>query len=302
MKKLYGITTAMVTPFTDEGQIDLEKTKDVTDFLINKGVDCLFPLGTTGEMNKLNVEERKLVAETIVKQAANRVTVFIQTGAQTQEDTIELAQHASSIGADGIGVVTPYFLGTNDTEMEEFYVTVAKSVPADFPIYLYNIPQASANELLPEVAQRIVDRTENVIGMKYSYPDFVRLSEYLNINNGHFSVLTGTDRLLLPALAMGCDGTVSGVSSAYPEPFIATYKAYQEGDIESARKYQKEAAAYCVALKGGANMSYFKEALKHRGVEAGAMKKPQLDLDQKAIDSLTDELKSLERHSATIQV
>ncbi|MFD1064468.1 dihydrodipicolinate synthase family protein [Oceanobacillus locisalsi] len=302
MKKLYGITTAMVTPFTDEGQIDLEKTKDVTDFLINKGVDCLFPLGTTGEMNKLSVEERKLVAETIVKQANNRVTVFIQTGAQTQEDTIELAQHAKRIGADGIGVVTPYFLGTNDAEMEEFYVTVAKSVPSDFPIYLYNIPQASANELLPEVAQRIADRTENVIGIKYSYPDFVRLSEYLHINNGDFSVLTGTDRLLLPALAMGCDGTVSGVSSAYPEPFVATYQAYQEGDIESARKYQKEAAAYCVALKGGANMSYFKEALKHRGVDAGVMKKPQLDLHQKDIASLTDELKSLERHSATIQV
>lgn len=302
MKKLYGITTAMVTPFTEGGKIDIEKTKDVTEFLIGKGVNCLFPLGTTGEMNKLTVEERKLVAETIVKQVNNRVTVFIQVGAHTQEETIELAQHASEIGADGIGVVTPFFLGTNDAEMEEYYVTVANSVPSDFSIYLYNIPQASANEILPEVAQRIADRASNVVGIKYSYPDFIRLSEYTNINNSKFSVLTGTDRLLLPALVMGCDGTVSGISGVYPEPFVAAYKAYQEGDIDSAQKFQKEAEKYCITLKGGANMSYFKVGLKHRGVEAGVMKKPQLDLDQEEVDSLTSNLKELERHSTTIQV
>lgn len=302
MKKLHGITTAMVTPFTSEETIDVEKMKALTEFLIDKGVNCLFPLGTTGEMNKLSVEERKEVAETVVKQAANRVTVYIHVGAQTQDATIELAKHAHQIGADGIGVVTPFFLGTNETEMEEFYVTVANSVPKNFPVYLYNIPQASANELSPAVAQRIANRASNVIGIKYSYPDFVRLSEYVNINNGKFSVLTGTDRLLVAALAMGCDGTVSGISGVYPEPFVATYEAYQNRNIEKARLYQKEAEGFCVTLKGGTNMSYFKEALKFRGIDVGGMKRPQLNLSSEAIEELKESLAQLERQSSTVHV
>lgn len=302
MKKLYGITTAMVTPFTEQETVDLEKVKNLTEFLIDKGINCLFPLGTTGEMNKLNVEERKEVAKTVVEKADNRVTVYIHVGAQTQDETIELAKHAHQIGADGIGVVTPFFLGTNDVEMEEFFVTVANSVPSDFPVYLYNIPQASANELPPAVAQRIANRASNVVGIKYSYPDFIKLSEYTNINSGNFSVLTGTDRLLVAALAMGCDGTVSGISGVYPEPFVATYEAYQNGDIEKARLHQKEAEKFCVTLKGGTNMSYFKEALKHRGIEAGVMKKPQLKITSDEIEDLIENLVKLERQADTVHV
>ena len=80
MKHLYGVTTAMVTPFTKTGEVDLEKVVSLTEFLISKGVHCLYPLGTTGEMLRLSVKERKQVAETVVKQAANRVTVFIHVG------------------------------------------------------------------------------------------------------------------------------------------------------------------------------------------------------------------------------
>ncbi|TSB48434.1 dihydrodipicolinate synthase family protein [Alkalicoccobacillus porphyridii] len=302
MKTLYGITSALVTPFNESGFVDLEKVKGLTEFLIEKGVNCLFPLGTTGEMNKLNVDERKQVAEAVVAQAANRVVVYIHVGSSTEESTIELAKHAHSIGADGIGIVTPYFLGINDEELEEYYVRVAAEVPIDFPVYLYNIPQASANELSPEVAQRIANRSVNVIGIKYSYPDFIKLSDYTNINDGNFSVLTGTDRLLVSALAMGCDGTVSGISGVYPEPFVATYKAYTEGNIQQAQIYQKEAERYCLALKGGTNMSYFKMALESRGVDVGSMKKPQLNLSENQVTELEEELKSLDRQSKSMSV
>ena len=290
MAYLFGVTTAMVTPFDKNGKVDLEAVKELVEFLISKGVSCLYPLGTTGEMYHLSVEERKAVAETVVRHAGGRVTVYIHAGAMCQQDTVTLARHASEIGADGIGVVTPAFFGVNDREMEEYYVTVAKNVPEDFPVYLYSIPQCSGNEIKAAVAQKIADRCSNVVGIKYSYPDFLRTNEYLEINNGKFSVLVGTDRLFDAALVMGCSGVVSGVSCVYPEPFVAIYKAFLKGNLDEVRRIQRIAIRYCEILRNGSNMSYFKEALKMRGINAGHMRAPQLDITQLEIDELRKQL------------
>jgi len=278
MKKLYGVISAMTTPFDENGKVQLDLVREHAEFLIEKGVHCLYPLGTTGEMIRLSVEERKLVAEEVIKVANGRVNVFIHVGAVLEEEVIELAKHAHESGADGIGVVTPIFLHANHREMEEFFVKVATSVPKEFPIYLYNIPQCAANDLHPEVAENVQKRCKNVIGIKYSYADFHRVNDYLAINDHQYSVVPGTDQLFLPALAMGCDGIVSGVSSAFPEPFVAVYNAFLEKDFDKARKYQRIANIICKELKEGSNMSYFKEALKYRGINAGSMKTPQLDI------------------------
>lgn len=294
MKRLYGVTTAMVTPFGDDGKVDLVAVAALTNFLIDKGVHCLYPLGTTGEMLRLSAEEREAVAETVVRTAAGRVTVYIHAGAATQAETVRLARHAKAIGADGIGVVTPIFFGANEAELEQYFVTVASGVPDDFPVYLYNIPQCAANDLPTAVALRVADRCPNVVGIKYSYPDFLRTNEYLGIRDGAFSVMQGADRLFLPALAMGCDGVISGVSCVYPEPFVAVYEAFQAGDVPRARRLQRTAIAYCEALKSGANMSYFKEALKRRGVPAGVMRAPQLDLPEAERAELFARLEALE--------
>lgn len=278
MKKLYGVTTAMTTPFREDGSVDLAAMAQQCEMLIAKGVQCLYPIGTTGEMLRMTLEERKQIAETVVKTAAGRVTVYIHCGAATQEDTIALMQHAQAIGADGVGVVTPQFFGMNPREMETFYVTIAQSVAPDFPLYLYNIPQCAANDLQTEVVQRIAERCPNVVGIKYSFADINRTLDYLGVNGGNFSVMHGCDRVLIAMLALGCDGTVSGISGIFPEPFVNVYKAYQEGDLATARDWQKKAAKITDILRAGSNMAYFKEALRLRGLTGGHMRKPQLDL------------------------
>ena len=111
MKKMYGVTTPVVTPFTADNAVDTAALRQLTDFLISRGVHGLYPNGSTGEMNKMSVEERMLVAETVQDQAAGRIPVFVQVGAQTTADTLKLAKHAVQIGAAGIGVLTPQYMG-----------------------------------------------------------------------------------------------------------------------------------------------------------------------------------------------
>lgn len=292
MKTLFGVTTAMVTPFNDQDKPDLQAIAQLTEMLIKNGVSCLYPCGTTGEMLRMSVEERKQVAETVIKTARQRIPVFIHVGSMRQDDTIELARHAEQAGADGIGVVTPQFFGCNDYEMAQYFIAVANSVSKDFPVYLYNIPQCSANDLKTAVIHQILEKTSNVVGIKYSFADMPRTVEYLNIAPD-FSVLHGADKLFASMLTMGCDGTVSGCSCVFPEPYVKVYENFQKGDLAEAQRWQAIAVRCGDMLLNGANMAVFKAALSIRGLDAGHMRKPQLDLNADQKSELENKMKQL---------
>ena len=291
MKKLHGVITAMTTPFDSKGRLDIEALEKQTEFLISKKINCLYPCGTTGEMYLMTADERKLVAETVVRKAAGRVTVFIHTGAMSQEETIHLSRHALETGADGVGVVTPSYFKINDKAMVQYYCTIAQSLPQDFPIYTYSIPQLAGNDISAPVLDEITSRCENVIGIKYSYPDMSRLLEYLKIKNRSLSVVFGPDQLFLPALVMGCDGTVSGCSGPMPEPFVEVYGKYLAGDIKGAHIAQLKASELINIMQNGSDMAFFKTALSVRGIPGGSVRKPLLDLDEEKKHRLLEALR-----------
>jgi 4-hydroxy-tetrahydrodipicolinate synthase len=279
MKKLFGVITAMTTPFDVSGGLDAEALAKQTEFLISKKVNCLYPCGTTGEMYLMKAEERKRAAETVVKQATGRVTIFIHTGAMDQDETAALSRHAVEIGADGVGIVTPSYFKLSDRAIVRYYCEIAKTLPQDFPIYTYNIPQFSGNDISPGALDEIAGRCPNVAGIKYSYADMNRLAQYLNIKNRGLSVLFGADHLFLPALVMGCDGTVSGCAGPIPESFVEVYNKYRAGDLDGAKRAQIKAAEAVQILHGGSDLAIFKTVLSARGIPGGFMRKPLPELD-----------------------
>lgn len=289
MKKLFGVTVAMVTPMFEDGSVDLAGVAKLTEMLVSKGVQCLYPCGTTGEMLKLTTQERKAIAETVVKTAAGRVTVFIHTGAESEEKTLELSLHAHEIGADGVGIVTPQFFGCSDRMMVGYYSRIAQKLPADFPVYLYGIPQCAANDISAAAAKQLFIQCPNIVGIKYSFLDMVRTTAYLDAAEG-FSVLHGSDRHFSSMLAMGCDGTVSGVSSVSPEAFVRVWQAWNAGDMPAVRKWQKAGREMCDILKNGSDMAVFKAGLKIRGLDVGHMRLPQMDLTEAEFVELEQKL------------
>ena len=280
----------MTTPFTADGKVDTAALEEQTEYLIEKGIQCLYPCGTTGEMYLMSAEERELVAETVVKKAAGRVTVFIHVGAMTVDETIRLAQHAHKIGADGVGVVTPSYFTVNDRAMVEYYKTVCAALPDDFPVYVYVIPQLAHNDISAATMEQIAAACKNVVGVKYSFADMRRINEYLQVRNGNFSVVPGADDLFLPALVCGCDGVVSDCSGPFPEAFVAVYKAFQSGNLEGARKAQVAATELVKLMQFGGDMSIFKNILTFRGVTGGHMRKPLLDLTDEQVAQLKQQV------------
>ncbi len=285
MKRMKNLVVPTITPFEENGDIDIEATKSHYDFLLKAGVKNFYILGTTGEVFLMNKEERKKTAEIIVDFVGNKGNVFIHIGAQPTVDACELAAHAENIGAAGVGAVTPFYFKFSQIELEEYYLSIAKSVKEDFPVYLYNLPGCTTNDLLPETVSKLA-RVDNIIGIKNSMSDIFRLTRLVDETPEDFDVIIGSDPIILPAMLSGAKGSVSGNANVFPEVFLGLFQALEENNYEKAHQKQIAIKNIAMALKDGANLAYFKEALVHRGFKKTFTRKPILGLSQEEKDQL----------------
>lgn len=301
MKKLTGVVIPMVTPFTEDDRIDVESVKRLADYCIDGGMDCLYPCGTTGEMMYLSMDERKLIAETVVRHVDKKVPVYIHVGAWSQNDTIALAKHAVEIGADGIGVVTPAFYKLSDQGLIDFYVAVAKSVPANFPVYMYAIPQNAVNDLNKYVCEEVAKACPNVIGVKYSFANMTRMQELMTVKNGEFEVLAGPDHLFAPFCAMGGKGTVSGNAMCAREHYKKLWEAIQAGDYALANKIQVRTNIINAIMCEKNNIAAYKVILKNEGViSCTNMRRPLEKLPREDEEALLNKLAAVDYKNVII--
>lgn len=298
MRLLYGVTVPLVTPLTKERTLDISSLEHLTDFLIEKGIHCLYPGGTTGEMMLMGMEDRKVLAETVVRQTAGRAVVYIQAGAVNQADTITLAKHAVDIGADGIGVVTPVIYKLSDRELVSYYQSVCRSVPSDFPVYLYAIPQCAVNDITPALAEELAETCPNIAGIKYSYPNMSRIQEFMTIRSGSFSVLCGPDELFCATVLTGGAGTVSGNAQVIPEHYVAIWNALERGDIPTAVSLQRKTNQLNQILSNDHNIARYKAALKYRKILSDASTyaplEPLSEAESRSMSDMLEELKFTE--------
>lgn len=293
MKKLKGIIAAMVTPFDKNGALSEEGIASLCNFLIEKGVDALYPGGSTGECPLLSVDERKKLAELTIKYAKGRVPVVIHTGTNLPEETLELTRHAVQIGADGAAMIPPYYYGYDEQCLLEYFGAMAKAVPG-FPLYLYNIPINAKNDLIPSFVKKLVGKHPEFIGVKFtsdSYPGFL---DYVETMGEDFCVLMGNDAMILPGLIMGAHGGVSAHSSVFPEPFVDAYKYYRQGDLQKAKAAQQFGSRIRKAFRScPPYLTVFKKALQWRGIDVGSTRRPLREMTVEEERNLRSSLEEL---------
>lgn len=288
LDQIRGLICPMVTPFDDAGGVDYVATRTLVDFLIDNGVQVLFPCGSTGEGPLLTLEERMRLAEVVIDQTAARVPVVIHTGAQSTDDSITLTRHAHDIGADAASLITPYFYTYTDEEIFQHYCAVARSVD-DFPLFVYVYPGNAKNDVSPQLLQRL-RATVNIVGIKSSNPDLKRLREYIEVGNHGFIPLCGVDELMLAGLSIGSQGQVSGNANVCPELFRQLYDAYLAGDLATATACQLRIDRVRQILHDGAHLAAFKAGLAMRGVPVGRVRAPMRELSCNERNTLAREL------------
>ncbi|MDA4125318.1 MAG: 4-hydroxy-tetrahydrodipicolinate synthase [Thaumarchaeota archaeon] len=285
-KKVGGLVTALLTPFDQNGGVDGRALARLVRFQIDKGVDGLYPCGTTGLGPMLNVDERKQVAETVVKEASGKVPVIVQVGSADTASTVALAKHAERIGADAVASLTPYYYKPGENATVKHFEAISRSI--GIPLFAYNIPQFTGNNLRPSVVSSMA-KTGTISGIKDSSRDFLQLQEIIESVPEGFTVMNGTEEYALFALMIGAAGLVSGGANAFPEAMKALVVAQREGD------YQAALAAHWVLLKikdatsAGPIPAYY-EVLRKRGIDCGSPRPPILPLDVSAAKKVMRDL------------
>jgi len=298
--RLRGIVSAMVTPLQGSGDdIDVAGAGRLTRFLIESGIDGLFPLGSTGEGVLLTEQSRRRMAEAVVKEAAGKVPVIVHVGAFQMETVLSLALHAKEIGADGIAVIPPGYYGMDDEALFRYFSRIAEAV-GPFPMYLYNIPGNAKNWIRTPLFLRLAEEFPFIVGMKESSMDFSVYGEFVRNAAPHHVKLIGNDDQILPALAIGGDGAISAGSTAVPEPFVALYRAFREGDLAAAGEWQKICSMVKKMLLRSCPVAPYKKLLSLRGIISDRVAEPLRQLSERETAELKAALLELQEKGVSI--
>ena len=287
--RISGLFTALITPFDNKGKVDSECLAKLVDFQISKGVDGIYPCGSTGLGPMLSLPERELVAETVVNAARGKVPVVVHVGCVDTESTVELARHAEKVGAQAVASLTPYYYKPGDRAVRKHFQAVAGSI--GIPLFAYNIPQFTGNNLLPATVASMA-RDGIISGIKDSSQDLLQLEDLIGAVPEEFIVMNGTEEYGLFAIMAGADGLVSGGASALPELFRSMVAAETKGDHKAAIAAQRTVLKLKDLAKPGPIAAYY-VILKERGIDCGSPRPPFLPLERSDAVRTIKGLKSL---------
>lgn len=232
--KLEGTFTALVTPFTPDGEtVDLAALEALVEAQIAGGVTGLVPCGTTGEAPTLTDEEQLAVVKKVVEVAKGRVPVMAGTGTFSTKKTIAASRRALEAGADAVMVVMPYYNKPSQDGLVAHVTAVAQAVSA--PIVLYNIPGRSVVDLGVEATKRICDAAANVVGIKDATGNVLRCQELVRALGDRLTVLSGDDGLTLPMMSVGARGVISVTSNVRPRETSEVTRLVLAGELSRAR-------------------------------------------------------------------
>lgn len=232
MSILTGAVAAVVTP-TKGHRVDFNTLETYINWLIDRNVDGIFALGTTGEGFLLTESDWTQAARTILKTVANRVPVAIQCGAISLARTLTNIDTASTYGAAAVAVTTPFYYHYSEADLLNYFSSVLSHTKA--PMYLYNIPKYSGHAISPELLRNLAQQFPCLVGIKDSSGKMENLKAYREAAP-NLAVLSGSDALFRETHDYGGVGVVSGVAAALPELASQAWKALKNGDTEYADK------------------------------------------------------------------
>lgn len=290
----------MVTPLSENG-IDEAATRKLVNKLINDEVHGLFILGTNGEFYALSEEEKLTLVKIVVDEAAGRVPIFAGSGGISTEAVIQLTNQFAELGVDAVSIITPYLIKISDGELIQHYQTIAANT--NLPIILYNIPANTKISISEQVFKELI-KIPRIVGIKDSSGQLENIQMYLDLNDrADFSVLVGSDSLILPALQKGADGAVAATSNVLTKTDLGIYQAYLANDLEKAARLQESINDFRRVLKLATVPSVLKYSLGLTGIPVGPPKSPvrgvtpELDAEIRNTLALYKEIEGMEKLS-----
>ncbi|WCZ32713.1 4-hydroxy-tetrahydrodipicolinate synthase [Corynebacterium massiliense DSM 45435] len=276
------IGVAMVTPFTEDGAIDIEAGRRLATHLVDEGVDALILAGTTGESPTTSVEEKLEFMKEIKDEVGDRAAIVAGAGTNNTATTVDLVQKTADAGADSLLVVTPYYSKPSQEGVRAHFTAVAEAT--DLPICLYDIPGRSGIPIETDTIRRLAE-LPNITAVKDAKGDLPTAS-YLMRETG-LAWYSGDDPLNLPWLSVGASGFISVIGHAAPRALAELYTSFDEGDLARARDINANVLLPLTHAQGRLGGTTFaKAALRLQGFEVGEPRLPVVGATDAQVEEL----------------
>jgi len=233
-----GVHTALITPFTSTGAVDIGAFKRLVEYQIESGIDGLVPCGTTGESSTLTHDEHDRLIALTVQYAGGRVPVIAGTGSNSTAEAIQLSQHAEQSGVDAVLLVNPYYVKPTQKGLYLHFKAVAESI--SIPCIPYNIQSRTAVNLENETLFKLMSEHENIVGVKEASGSLDQMKNLISMRRENFQLLCGDDNMTVDLIEAGGNGVVSVAANLVPALMKEMVHSALEGNLEWARKIEKK--------------------------------------------------------------
>jgi len=283
--------TAMVTPFTEQGEVDYEQAKKLALALIASGSDGVLVTGTTGESPVLSHEEEfKLWAE-VKKAVGSKGAVIAGSGSNCTAEAVESSIEAEKIGMDGCLLVVPYYNNPSQDGLYEHFKAIAKAVPK-MPCILYNVPTRTVRNLAAETVIKLSNDCNNIVGIKEASANYDQIGKIISGSREGFRVWSGNDSDTFAILALGGYGIISVTAHLVGLQVKDMINSFVAGDIAKARRLHHYMMPLVNAMFVVANPCPVKYALNQVGFRVGKPRLPLVEPDPRSAQIIKDTLKN----------
>lgn len=291
MSLFRGSGVALVTPFTEEKDVNYEELGRLIEFQIENGTDAIIICGTTGEPVTMSEEERLSVISYTIEKVRKRIPVIAGTGGNSTAQVINFSKKVETAGADGLLIVTPYYNKATQNGLYEHYKAVADAVK--LPIILYNVPSRTGVNILPDTAARLGKEVENIVALKEASGNISQVAEVIQKAEGALEIYAGNDDQIVPILSLGGVGVISVLANIAPKDVHKMTSAYLAGDTKMSRELQLKYVELIQALFCEVNPIPVKKALSLMGFQTKDLRMPLTEMEEKNIVRLADAMKCI---------
>ncbi|MGY0394504.1 MULTISPECIES: dihydrodipicolinate synthase family protein [unclassified Fusobacterium] len=279
LEKYHGVIPAFYACYDKDGNISVEGVKALTRYFVEMGVKGVYVGGSSGECIYQSKEERKVVLETIMKEAQGKLTVIAHVACNNTADSMELAAHAESLGVDAIAAIPPIYFRLPEHAIAKYWNDISSAAPnTDFIIY--NIPQLAGVALTPSLYKEML-KNPRVIGVKNSSMPIQDIQTFKAISGKDSIVFNGPDEQFIGGFMIGAEGGIGGTYGAMPKLFLKALDCFKKGDYETARAIQYDVNDIITALCSCKGNMYgvIKATLKiNHNIEIGGVRSPLANL------------------------
>lgn len=272
-----GAGVALITPFTDSGEVNFPKLAELLEEQIAGGTDAIISCGTTGESSTMTHEEHIEVVRYTCQVVNGRIPVIAGAGSNSTKEAVHLSREAEKAGADGLLLVTPYYNKATQNGLIAHYKTIAEAV--DIPILLYHIPGRTGVTMKPETIVTLCREVPNIVGVKEASGNFSSVAAMMQMADGCVDLYSGNDDQVVPLLAMGGKGVISVLSNVAPRQTHDMCQSFFDGDVKKSLELQLAAVPLIGQLFSEVNPIPVKAAMNLMGKCVGPMRMPLTEME-----------------------